>query len=116
MPQQPSLRGHLSKLFTALQAPRLPDLEASARARASLYATIIRACAKCGAPGTYHNRKEEPRCYVAPSLPPDGATADEIDFWMSRQDGKPVGAICPNCGAERPPDENQGRIWQGILW
>jgi hypothetical protein len=50
--------------------------------RQSLHATVIRACANCGAPGHAF--------------------------------GRPVGPICPECGAVRPSDENKGEIWSKV--
>ena len=56
------------------------------KARLEVRATVIRACANCGAPGVVvdeHGNKTE----------------------------EPVGPICPNCGAKRPDDEDKGVIY-----
>jgi len=75
----------------------MSDQQISARAFGNLYATKILACS-CGAPGAYHSRKDEPRCY-------DPNRNDEH-----------VGAICPCCGAKRPADKPLGKIWSGKMW
>lgn len=64
--------------------------------RQSLEATVIRACKSCNAPGIY-------------------SAEERIKAWPGAFDlvlaGKPVGPVCPNCGAARPEDENRGEIW-----
>src|SRR5262245_24470608 len=61
--------------------------------RQAWQATVLRACRNCGAPGHWHaTYGVNPGCYD-PS-----------------RNGQPVGPICPQCGAERPPDEPQGVI------
>jgi hypothetical protein len=77
--------------------PAAAEQSAEARAFGNLYATKVLACG-CGAPGTYHDRVDEPRCYAP-----------------ERKDEN-VGAICPCCGAKRPADQPLGKIWSGKIW
>lgn len=65
----------------------------------ALYASVIRSCARCGAPGYWHNTPGvNVGCYA-----PDKVTQLGSD---------PVGMTCPNCGAARPSAvEDQGLIW-----
>jgi len=57
--------------------------------------TLIQKCAKCGAPGTYHDHESIkaswPGCYSV------------------QKAHSPVGDICPNCNFLRPPDMEVGR-------
>ncbi len=66
-------------------------------------ATVLRACGKCGAPGVYkaHEsiRAGWPGCHVP---------ADDLRIDQS------VGDFCPNCGAERPANEDLGEIWDNL--
>lgn len=64
----------------------------------SLYASVIRACNNCGAPGYWHDTPGvNVGCYA-----PDKVTQLGADF---------VGPVCPNCGVDREPIEYRGRIW-----
>lgn len=71
----------------------------------TLNATVIRACTCCGAPGFYHD------------VPDVNAGC----FDPARK-GQPVGPVCPNCGEDRPANEDRGEIWckewtiWGLLW
>lgn len=66
--------------------------------RQSLYASVIRACKNCGAPGYWHNiQGVNPGCFA-----PEKVTQLEAD---------PVGLICPQCGAARGDIERKGEIW-----
>src|SRR5262245_32919526 len=77
--------------------------------RKSLEAVVVHACPKCEAPGVYKM---------------DDRTKQ---FWPGAYDPKrnnePVGAICPNCGAQRSRDRQLGElsasmpkwIWYAIL-
>lgn len=69
----------------------------------SLYASVIRSCTKCGAPGYWHNTPGvNIGCYA-----PDKVTQLGSD---------PVGRICPNCGGVRVSViENQGLLWQKLF-
>lgn len=67
--------------------------------RQSLYASVIRACKKCGAPGYWHNTPGvNVGCYA-----PDKVTQLGSD---------PVGTVCPNCGEPRTAVEQRGEIWK----
>ena len=61
--------------------------------------TVIRACRKCQAPGVYMND---------PSLAERWPAC--VDVTMMPGDRKPVGDICPQCGAKRPRDEELGEL------
>jgi hypothetical protein len=64
----------------------------------SLHAAVIRACAKCGAPGYWHNTPGvNVGCYAPEKVTQLGAD--------------PVGAVCPQCGATRQTVESRGEIW-----
>ena len=63
-----------------------------------LYASVIRACKNCGAPGFWHNT---PGVNVGCYAPDKVTTVGE----------NPVGSICPNCGASREEIEPKGLIW-----
>src|SRR5262245_23813027 len=66
-----------------------------------LYASVIRACKKCGAPGFWHDTPGvNPGCYA-----PEKVTKLGQD---------PVGPVCPNCGADREEKESLGVIWQRV--
>jgi hypothetical protein len=65
----------------------------------SLYASVIRACKSCGAPGYWHNTPGvNVGCYA-----PDKVTQLGSD---------PVGIVCPCCGAARDRLEQKGEIWK----
>ena len=65
----------------------------------SLYASVIRACRKCGAPGYWHNIPDvNPGCFA-----PEKVTQLGSD---------PVGAVCPQCGKPRNDIEPHGEIWR----
>jgi len=73
----------------------------------ALYASVIRACGACGAPGYWHNTPGvNIGCYA-----PDKVTQLGAD---------PVGPVCPNCGAARETIEPHGQIWSKVwrvsLW
>ena len=63
-------------------------------------ATVLPACANCGAPGAYNShesiRDGWPGCWVEKNDP---------------MAGEQVGDICPNCNAERPEPRNLGVVW-----
>jgi predicted RNA-binding Zn-ribbon protein involved in translation (DUF1610 family) len=64
----------------------------------SLYASVIRSCPNCGAPGYWHNTPGlNIGCYA-----PEKVTRLGEDF---------VGKICPCCGHDRDPIEYKGQIW-----
>ena len=66
-----------------------------------LYASVIRRCDNCGAPGFWHNTPGvNVGCYA-----PEKVTELGKDF---------VGLVCPNCGADRAPVEYLGKIWEKI--
>ena len=73
--------------------------------REAFAAQVIRACKKCGAPGRYLSAPSVqtawPGCYVA-------ATDERHE--------KSVGPKCPNCGAQRPANENLGELWSREVW
>lgn len=62
----------------------------------TLHATVLRACASCGAPGVYHDIPDvNPGCF------------DPL------RKGLPVGDDCPNCGASRVDARQElGEIWR----
>ncbi len=66
-------------------------------------ASVLRACGKCGAPGVYKAHESIlvgwPGCHV-----PEGDP--RID--------QSVGEVCPNCGAQRPANEDLGEIWDNL--
>lgn len=69
--------------------------------RQALYASVIRACRNCGAPGYWHNTPGvNVGCYA-----PEKVTQLGSD---------PVGTVCPNCGAAREIIEQHGMIWSKI--
>lgn len=59
-----------------------------------LEAEVIRACGNCGAGGKYHD---------VPDV--------NVGCFDPSRKGEYVGETCPNCGAERPPIHQLGRIW-----
>lgn len=59
-----------------------------------LEAEVIRACANCGAPGTYHD---------VPDV--------NVGCFDPLRRGQWVGEVCPNCGKDRTPPEKRGTIW-----
>jgi len=64
----------------------------------SLYASVIRACPNCGAPGFWHDTPGvNVGCYA-----PEKVTRLGEDF---------VGPVCPCCGHDRDPIECKGQIW-----
>jgi hypothetical protein len=65
----------------------------------SLYASVIRSCRKCGAPGYWHNVPDVNMACYAPEK-------------VTQLGSDPVGAICPNCGADREEIEPLGEIWR----
>lgn len=75
-------------------------LPAGITRKQSLHATVIRSCAKCGAPGYWHNTPGvNVGCYA-----PARVTTLGCD---------PVGKVCPNCLSPRPSVvEDRGVIWQ----
>jgi hypothetical protein len=65
----------------------------------SLYASVIRSCKKCGAPGYWHDTPGvNVGCYAPEKVTQLGAD--------------PVGAVCPQCGASRQEVERKGEIWR----
>lgn len=73
----------------------------------ALYASVIRSCKKCGAPGYWHNIPGvNVGCYA-----PEKVTHLGSD---------PVGPFCPQCGEPRETVEALGRIWSKVwsvsLW
>ena len=67
-----------------------------------LYASVIRACKKCGAPGFWHDTAGvNPGCYA-----PEKVTKLGQD---------PVGPVCPNCGADREEKESLGMTGTGVI-
>jgi ribosomal protein L32 len=72
--------------------------------RKSLEAKVVRACQNCGAPGVYSDAPSIetgwPGCY------------DPVRAQM--EETRPVGSVCPNCGAGRPGDEGLGEISASI--
>lgn len=63
-----------------------------------LYASVIRCCANCGAPGYWHNTPGvNVGCYAPEKVTQLGSN--------------PVGTVCPCCGASREPIEPKGMIW-----
>ena len=69
----------------------------------SLYASVIRACKNCGAPGYWHNT---PGVNV-------GCYAPEK---VTKLGENPVGDVCPNCGHSRVPFVPLGMIWSKVLY
>lgn len=63
--------------------------------RATLHATVIRACRGCGAPGFYHD-----------------VSGVNVGCYDPARKGQPVGTTCPNCGAAREAIEDKGEIWR----
>jgi len=74
------------------------SVTSSLQRRQSVHATVIRSCKRCGAPGFWHNTPGiNVGCYA-----PEKVTQLGSD---------PVGAVCPNCGADREALEDLGEIW-----
>jgi len=73
-----------------------------------LKARVIHACAKCQAPGYWHNREGwYPKCYSPEKRREAMFRGEEI---------APVGPVCPNCGANRDQDiDDHGTIWTKIF-
>jgi hypothetical protein len=65
----------------------------------TLYANVIRSCKKCGAPGYWHNVPDVNMACYAPEK-------------VTQLGSDPVGAVCPNCGADREEIEPLGEIWK----
>lgn len=64
----------------------------------ALYASVIRSCKQCGAPGYWH---DTPGVNI-------GCYAPEK---VTKLGENPVGSVCPNCGADREAIEHRGMIW-----
>lgn len=79
--------------------PRIQKVNVNRTVRKqALYASVIRACRCCGAPGYWHNTPGvNVGCYA-----PEKVTQLGMD---------PVGNTCPNCGAARQAVEPRGQIW-----
>lgn len=64
----------------------------------SLYASVIRSCENCGAPGYWHDVPGvNVGCYAPEKVTKFGEDA--------------VGTVCPNCGAAREEITRLGEIW-----
>jgi rubredoxin len=71
--------------------------------RQSLHANVARACGNCGAPGFWHD---------VPGVNPGCYDPDKVrEARMNDEGFAPVGAICPQCGADREDVERLGEIW-----
>ena len=85
--------------MSATSQPTSQELPSGISRKQSLYATVIRSCGRCGAPGYWdYPPGVKVGCYA-----PDRVTTLGSD---------PVGLTCPNCGSPRPSSvEDQGEIW-----
>ena len=65
--------------------------------RQTLYASVVRACVECHAPGVYQSDESFVEKYP--------------ELYRPAWAGNPVGDVCPHCGRKRPKVEDLGQVW-----